>query len=222
MNSQTLITSPEEYLFLRQEILQYLNNYQSVRDMMYGSTLSCLGLGLFFEDAIAIGAQYLFLLPLVVIVPSFLVAVNYWKCVMVDACYLRVFYEEPPDGKDVPKGARVNFRWETRHAELFRQKPELDDKVNVQHIPYVVCTLACLGLFWWETLAPIISGILVQTAGGEANGVLADGPSVLMGTIVTLLCLLIFLRHRKLDTQVILDKWRDMKKAEQSANIKSK
>ena len=41
--------SKDEYLFIRQEILQYLNNYQSVRDMMYGSTLACLGLGTFFE-----------------------------------------------------------------------------------------------------------------------------------------------------------------------------
>lgn len=66
MKASKLKTSKEEYLFIRQEILQYLNNYQSVRNMMYGSTLSCLGLGIFFEDKIAIGVQYLFLLPLIV------------------------------------------------------------------------------------------------------------------------------------------------------------
>ena len=66
--------SKEEYLFIRQEMLQYLNNYQSVRNMMYVSTLACLGLGIFsdFEDSIIIGEHFLFLLALAVIMPTFL------------------------------------------------------------------------------------------------------------------------------------------------------
>ena len=110
MNRKAVKTSKDEYLFLRQEILQYLNNYQSVRDMMYGSTLTCLGLGLFFEDSIAIGAQYLFLLPLIVIVPSFLVAVNFWKCVAVDA-YICGCFMKPSPLRTIPMHRRIRRRW---------------------------------------------------------------------------------------------------------------
>ena len=78
--------------------------------MMYGSTLAYLGLGIFFEHQITMGVQYLFLLPLVVIIPSFLVAVNFWKSVVVDSTYLHVFYEEndPSNNKDVKQGINVS------------------------------------------------------------------------------------------------------------------
>ena len=36
--------SKEEYLFLCTEILQYLHNYQDVRNMMYVATVACLSL----------------------------------------------------------------------------------------------------------------------------------------------------------------------------------
>lgn len=59
----------KEYEMLRQEILQYLEEYQSVRNMMYLITVTVLGFGLNAEDVSA----YFFLLPLVVIIPSYLV-----------------------------------------------------------------------------------------------------------------------------------------------------
>ena len=225
MNRKAVKTSKDEYLFLRQEILQYLNNYQSVRDMMYGSTLTCLGLGLFFEDSIAIGAQYLFLLPLIVIVPSFLVAVNFWKCVAVDACYLRVFYEtesstddtDASPNQETMEASNVYFRWETRHAELFRLKPELGDKINVQHVPYVVCALVCLILFWWELLSTAFPVLAADVPIAEKI-VQLDSMSVIVGTGVTFLCLLVFLRYRKIDEQAIMDGWREVKQAEQNGH----
>lgn len=215
--------SKDEYLFIRQEILQYLNNYQSVRDMMYASTLACLGLGIFFEDRITMGVQYLFLLPLVVIMPSFLVAVNFWKSVVVDSSYLKVFYEEDLfcNGTDeiqdinTSEDRGLNFRWETRHARLFEKNPALDDIVNVQHIPYVACALCCLSLFWLELLS---SGISVNTGSSTntvTNGFNVDIFSVIIGSAVTLLCLIIFIRKWNLDTQSIMDGWRQIKEQEE-------
>lgn len=131
----TLPPPKEEYLFIRSEILQYLNNYQAVRNMMYASTLACLGLSVGNN----IDNPYLYLLPLIVILPSLLVAVNFWKCVVIDSTYLRVFHEEN----------RSEFQWETRHDKLFRENPKLEDKVNVQHVPYVICAVCFLALFWY-------------------------------------------------------------------------
>lgn len=217
--------SKDEYLFIRQEILQYLNNYQSVRDMMYASTLTCLGLGIFFDSKTVMGVQYLFLLPLVVIIPSFLVAVNFWKSVVVDSSYLRVFYEEddPPKGKDemldinTSEDKDLNFRWETRHAKLFKQNHALDDKVNVQHIPYVVCALCCIGLFWWELLSSGIS-TNADSSGSVVMNSSIDNISVIIGIVVTLVCLVIFKLKWNLDTQSIMDGWKQIKEQEESEN----
>lgn len=139
---------------------------------------------------------------------------------MVDACYLRVFYEEQfdADSADAEQDAELsdkrglNFRWETRHAELYRLVPELDDKVNVQHIPYVICALTCLGLYWWE----LLSSLFCASALG-ANGVLTDWIAILAGVAVTLLCLLVFLCHRKLNLQKIIDGWYNVKQTEQGS-----
>ena len=62
-------TITKEYDMLRQEILQYLAEYQNVRNMMYIITATILGFGLTNANAV----EYVYLLPLVVIVPSFLV-----------------------------------------------------------------------------------------------------------------------------------------------------
>lgn len=217
--------SKDEYLFIRQEILQYLNNYQSVRDMMYASTLTCLGLGIFFEQQITMGVQYLFLLPLVVIIPSFLVAVNFWKSVVVDSSYLKVFYEEDDPSNDTDEmqdnntseDKNLNFRWETRHARLFEENPKLDDKLNVQHIPYVVSALCCIGLFWWELLSSGSSTNADSTSGTVMYGSI-DNISVIIGVVVTLVCLVIFIRKWNLDTKKIMEGWRQIKVQEEGKN----
>lgn len=51
----------EEYRLLRTEILQYLEEYQTVRNMMYAITGVLLGLG------VGTDKSYLLLLPLLVI-----------------------------------------------------------------------------------------------------------------------------------------------------------
>ena len=218
--------SKEEYLFIRQEILQYLNNYQSVRNMMYVSTLACLGLGIFSNNPIdqsATGEHFLFLLALAVIMPSFLVAVNFWKCVAVDSCYLRVFYEEDISSVDTdkiqdisdPKDEALNFQWETRHKRLFEKHPEIDDKVNIQHIPYVVCAFCCIVLYWVKLLFSemiVIEDInsFEVTVTVDCNNIV----SVVIGLAVTFACLGIFKRNWSLDTDEIMKGWEKVREEE--------
>ena len=69
-------SAEKEYEMLRTEILQYMEEYQSVRNMMYLATAAILGL-----NSVMFQNYYLFLLPLVVILPSYMVSYNYWKSV---------------------------------------------------------------------------------------------------------------------------------------------
>lgn len=90
----------KEYELLRVEILQYLEEYQTVRNMMYVAVASILG----FNSALW-NKYYLFLLPLVVILPSYNIFHNYYRCVVCASTYIQTFLESDPDG----------MRWETRH-----------------------------------------------------------------------------------------------------------
>lgn len=179
-------TSKEtEYQLIRAEILQYLNNYQAVRNRMYVVTLSCLGLSLGNN----IGNPYLYLLPLIVILPSFLAAANFWKCVVIDSAYLRVFHEDRGSG----------FHWETRHDRLFQQEPWLEDKINIQHLPYLVCSLVSLLMFWQKAKA----GTAVYKNAGWA-GVLAAG-----------VCIATFAMNWKIDKERITRGWQKLAEREE-------
>lgn len=83
----------KEYEILRQEILQYLGEYQNVRNMMYIITATILGFGLTNENAV----EYVYLLPLVVIIPSLFVYSDYRRGIVRVAMYLKVFCEESKD-----------------------------------------------------------------------------------------------------------------------------
>lgn len=58
----------KEYEMLRDEILQYLEEYQNLRNMMYIIAVTILGFGLANDNAV----EYVYLLPLVVISVCFL------------------------------------------------------------------------------------------------------------------------------------------------------
>ncbi len=122
----------KEYLMMRQEILQYIEEYQSVRHMMYFVTATAIG----FKEILQMPA-YFFLLPLVIIIPSYIIAIDYWKCVVRADTYLMVFHENKLDGQ---------FRWETRHYLL--GDPKKTQNFNVQLIPYYACTLLCFTLYF--------------------------------------------------------------------------
>lgn len=124
----------KEYLMMREEILQYLEQYQVVRNMMYIVTGTLLGFGVNgTEDR----TRYLFLLPLIVIIPSYIVAIDYAKCVRKTSAYLAVFHEQKED---------CLFHWKSRHRMFgYYIKPW---RVNAQLLPYYICGITCFGLYF--------------------------------------------------------------------------
>lgn len=98
----------KEYLMMREEILQFLNAYQLVRNMMYLVTATTLGFGI--KDGM-FSRAFIFLLPLIVILPSYIVSISYWEGVIKVSTYLMVFHELDRD---------CSFHWESRHY-LFKK-----------------------------------------------------------------------------------------------------
>ena len=126
---EELITN--EYEMLRQEIMQYLEEYQNVRNMMYIITATLLGFGLTGDNTV----EYVYLLPLVVIIPSFVIYVDYYNAIVRNSMYLLVFYEE---SNDFP------IKWEGR----LRKFEEANKKYDCQNTPYTVCAYVSLALYF--------------------------------------------------------------------------
>ncbi len=126
----------EEYRLIRAEILQYLEEFQTVRNMMYAVTGVLIGFG------VQTGNSYLLLLPLLVIVPSYFIAIDYEKCVNVAATYLKVFYEQK-DGFPI--------RWETRKIYLDLYLSQNSERYitffNKQVLPYRVSAMVCVLIY---------------------------------------------------------------------------
>lgn len=160
----------KEYEMLRQEILQYLEEYQNVRNMMYVITVTLLGFCLTGEKTIV----YAFLLPLVVTIPSYIISYDYWKCVTKAATYLRVFHE-----KDV----KYPCHWETRHNN-FNKIYNFSSKSDYQELPYMICSCVCIFLYFvnvdyskcyiFEINAGIVAIIIVIFVFIKYRGIDAD------------------------------------------------
>lgn len=127
--------SLEEYRMLRTEILQYLEEYQNVRNMMYVMTGAILALGIGTEEI------YLLLLPLIVIIPSYLIALSYRNNINKIATYLRVYYEE---AKNI-----CPLKWESRLRQYNIDYSGLDrDRNSVQFVSYRLTAFACCVIYF--------------------------------------------------------------------------
>lgn len=170
----------KEYEMLRKEILQYVEKYQVVRNMMYLLTVTILGFCINKENINA----YSFLILLVVIVPSYLVIYDYWLCVLKIITYLIVFFE---DEKDFP------IKWEKR-KRIFDNKMGFSFKRDFQTLPYFVCALTCLGLYFLNINYKNIVEILVGVISGFS-------------------CMSIVLQHLGTNIRVdkFIDSWKNIK-----------
>ncbi len=138
-----------EYQMLRTEILQYLGEYQNLRNMMYVCTFAAFA---FIVDQ---GKYQYFLLPLIIIVPSYLVSLDYFYCIVRDAQYLHIFFEETQETADSAESEESKesedspnppAQWET-NLELFNKKVG-GTFFFPQTSPYTVCWAVCLLLHW--------------------------------------------------------------------------
>jgi len=169
----------KEYLMMREEILQYLGEYQTVRNMMYLVTATTMGF------AVTQMIPYLFLLPLIVILPSYIIATDYWKCVTKAATYLIVFYEQEEGS---------HFHWESRHEKLNKNYKFMSGP-NYQHVPYYVCGAMCFILYF--------ANIELKMA------------NVLLGIVILLISIIVYMRYRKVDSDEFKKEWEKVKEAEE-------
>lgn len=122
----------EEYKALRAEILQYLQNFQNIRNMMYVLTLTMIG---FFINK-KINALY-FLTPSIIILPSYYAMINYWHCAMKMSTYIEVFLERNSE----------EFRWETESYGFGKINKRIT-KIDTQTLPYIVMQFFCILLYF--------------------------------------------------------------------------
>lgn len=156
-------SSFKEYEMIRTEILQYLEEYQSVRNMMYLATATILSVNSFMFQS-----YYLFLLPLIVIFPSYMIFYNYWKSVSCASTYIQVFLDD--------ETVQTTYHWELRlryFGELHkRDQICVGDKLRgldmySHQMPYLLCSYLCLAFYWinmlWEYAGPCIRGTVGET-----------------------------------------------------------
>lgn len=172
-----------EYEMLRQEILQYLDKYQVVRNMMYVITVILLGFCLTGKNTIV----YAYLLPLIVILPSYITAYDYWKCTTKLAAYLIVFHE---------RDKKYPYQWEIRKNN-FNENNHFLPKNDYQELPYISCYICCISLYFFKI--DYSQSFYIQ---------------LIIGIITICIGIIIFIRFRGTDVKKYIDAWEKVKRAE--------
>lgn len=225
MSVQFPTSKAKEYEFLRTEILQYMEEYQTVRNMMYGVTGTILSI-----NSAVWNNAYLFILPFVVILPSYIIFYDYWKSVSVASLYMQVFLEpegvkkeskDPGSDNAVSTTDKELYRWEGRHrrfGDLYDEQYLYGLKGwvlrHAQRLLYYVCALACLLLF------AVKAGVFSLIDSGKPNA--TDAIKLLcfavrvnadFWTLVALctLCILIFICYHEVNTENIEKVMNDVK-----------
>lgn len=122
----------EEYKSLRTEMLQHIQDYQNVRNMMYLVALTMIG---FFIKK-DVNVLY-FLSPSIIIIPSYFVAMNSWHTVTKISTYINVFYEQD--------NGCIN--WENRNFD-FKKHNEKITKMSTNLMSYLLMQFFCAILYF--------------------------------------------------------------------------
>ena len=189
----------DEYSMLREEILQHIREFQTLRNMMYTVTVSIIVLVATLDLA-----YYFYLLPLIAVVPSFLLGYVYRKHVAVNAIYLRVFYEEPDSG----------YHWESRLAEFNDMEKEAGGLLKrirllfseyASNFPYVLSAIACFMLYFY------FAKISWRDAGGGWDSLWRF---LRPGVVCILICAILFVVFWSVNKKKIYLHWQEVKKKE--------
>ncbi|MCD8052372.1 MAG: hypothetical protein LUE89_11975 [Clostridiales bacterium] len=197
-----------EYNILRIEILQYIEEYQTLRNMMYVGTISLLGINTANTFSV-----YLYLLPLAIILPSYVLFYEYWKSVSVASLYMQVFLEGAVEQENMSL-----HMWETRFNKFGKFLKENFSEIgikprhilrwsgmNFNHIPYFVCATLCFVLYG------------VGIAASEQSKV-SICFSIVLGAALAVLSLAVFIIFRKPDSATIEKTWQALKAREEAAS----
>lgn len=167
-------SEPEEYKMLKQEIMQYLGEYKSVRNNMYLITVTILGFSLAYNNE----NSYIFLLPLIIILPSYIISYNYCKCIFKIALYLVVFHERSED---------CVFKWETMHRRFNEEDRHMSES-DYQRVPYFFSSGVCLLLYF-------------------LNIDIKLGTELYIGAICIMLSIIVFYKYNKINSDKIMKDW---------------
>lgn len=120
----------EEYLMLRDEILHCMQIVDNSRNILYVTVSAILAFA--FTQA----EPLIFILPFIVIIPIYLVTLDYMSSLYKIGTYLVVFCDNE------------SFKWEKRLVDLDDSKIKNATRFRwAFHIPYLFTSLACIALF---------------------------------------------------------------------------
>lgn len=121
----------KEYLMLRDEILKDYEIIQNSRNVLYAAVAAILAFAVDQKEAL------LFLIPYIVIIPVYLVTIDYTLNMYKLGTYLKVFHEQG------------DFRWENRLYLLnYDIKKRVTRGERFFHAPFMVSAFVCSMLFF--------------------------------------------------------------------------
>lgn len=120
-----------EYIILRDEILKQYDIIQNSRYLLYVTVATILTFSLSKSEPL------LFLIPYIVIIPTYLISVDYTLDSYRICTYLMVFLEDE------------DFHWENRQYNFnYIINKGLPKRENFFHVPFILSSLMCSILFY--------------------------------------------------------------------------
>ena len=127
----------KEYLMLRDEILKDYEIIQNSRNVLYVAVAAILAFAVDQKEA------FLFLVPYIVIIPVYLVTIDFTLNMYKLGTYLKVFHEQG------------DFRWESRLYLLnYGTKKRVTRGAQFFHAPFIVSALVCFVMFFASVTYP--------------------------------------------------------------------
>jgi hypothetical protein len=120
----------EEYKLLREEILNMANIRHTTISILYTGVSAILVLGVSLERSL------IFLLTFCVIIPTYMMVIDYSNCIKKIGAYLQVFHEDS------------EFNWESRLYELSKNtRKSIKGWAYSFLSPFYILSFIALGLF---------------------------------------------------------------------------
>lgn len=146
--------SKEEYLMIREEIIHYYDIIQNLRNVLYVSLAAIL------TFAVSSKEPLLCLIPYCIIIPIYIVTIDYQYGMWRMGTYLLVFHEGEI------------FNWETRlHNLNISLNKRMNRHASSYHWPFIITGICCDILFflklnykkiYYKSIAEIIFCVLIS------------------------------------------------------------
>lgn len=188
------MTSKDEYLMLRNELLETYNIVNSTRSILYVFVAGIISYA-FVNDKIG-----LLLIPYVAIIPMYLIAIDYTRDMYRIATYLQIFHEGD------------TFNWETRQYEInYNVKNKMPRFHKIFHIPYIITSLTCFVCFIYKLSKGKISNIYNIFSNAKNNIILLT--YLILSFVELIIVLIIFIKFKNMSEiqQKYIKAWNELK-----------